>query len=38
MNLATAEARSTETPSGPVRTLQARSARSLRGGPVIRDR
>ena len=38
MNLATAEARATETPSGPVRTLQSRSARSLRGGPVIRDR
>jgi predicted anti-sigma-YlaC factor YlaD len=36
MNLATAQARANETPSGPVRTLQAR--RSLRGGPVIRIR
>ena len=38
MNLATAEARAAETPAGPVRTLQSRTARSLRGGPVIRDR
>jgi anti-sigma factor RsiW len=38
MNLATAEARAatTKAASGPVRTLQARTARSLRGGPVIR--
>jgi hypothetical protein len=38
MNLATAEARANTTPSGPVRTLQSRTGRSLRGGPVIRDR
>jgi predicted anti-sigma-YlaC factor YlaD len=39
MNLATASARAaTKAPAGPVRTLQARSARSLRGGPVVRDR
>ena len=38
MNLATAEARARTTPSGPVRTLQSRTGRSLRGGPVIRDR
>ena len=39
MNLATASARAaTKAPAGPVRKLQARSARSLRGGPVIRDR
>ena len=37
MNLATAEARAAEIPAGPVRTLQSRT-RSLRGGPVIRDR
>jgi anti-sigma factor RsiW len=39
MNLATAQARASKVASvGPVRTLQARNARSLRGGPVIRDR
>ena len=38
MNLATAKARANATASGPVRTLQVRSSRSLRGGPVIRDR
>jgi anti-sigma factor RsiW len=39
MNLATAQARAATKPaSGPVRTLQSRSARSLRGGPVTRFR
>ena len=39
MNLATAKARANEVVStGPVRTLQARPSRSLRGGPVIRNR
>jgi Putative zinc-finger len=39
MNLATAQARASKVASvGPVRTLQARNGRSLRGGPVIRDR
>jgi predicted anti-sigma-YlaC factor YlaD len=38
MNLATAQARASATLSGPVRTLQARAPRSLRGGPVVRDR
>jgi hypothetical protein len=40
MNLATAkgESRLAANASGPVRALQSRSARSLRGGPVIRDR
>jgi hypothetical protein len=39
MNLATAQARASKVVStGPVRTLQARSPRSLRGGPVIRNR
>jgi predicted anti-sigma-YlaC factor YlaD len=40
INLATAQARATMTrnTARPVRTLQARSARSLRGGPVIRER
>jgi anti-sigma factor RsiW len=39
MNLATAQARASKVVSaGPLRTLQARNARSLRGGPVIRDR
>jgi predicted anti-sigma-YlaC factor YlaD len=39
MNLATAKARAAKVVSvGPVRTLQSRSGRSLRGGPVIRQR
>ena len=38
MNLATAQARAATKPAGPVRTLQSRSARSLRGGPVTRFR
>jgi hypothetical protein len=39
MNLATAKARANQVVTAePVRTLQARGARSLRGGPVIRDR